>query len=241
VIAAADENLADGRLVLKVALEAKSGITLGEEFFVHGAVRLVADEAAFARCFVLVNERPTLLRMAAEAGFVVAHKRSAACDNRMALVRVVAITTRHLVVQHGMCVRQIELATLVEVAIKADLRRPVRINDGVAGAAGLIVDTAGAVTAFTTHVHCVLAWDLQLRVSRSRKIPADVLVAFRTRFRTDEFRVWNLGWGDDRASHGGTGNQDDSDDRGDERNQSPSIAAFWPARSRRVFHSKGSR
>ena len=64
------------------------------------------------------------------------------------------------------------------MAIEADLGRPVRIDDGMARATGLIVDTAGAVTGFTTHGHCVLATHLQLRVSRRWKIPANVLVAF---------------------------------------------------------------
>jgi len=98
VIASADENLADGRLMLKVALEAESGIPLGEKFLVNRAVGLVADKAAFARCLVLVNKRPALLRVATVTGLVIAHERSATCDNRVALVRVVAITARHLVV-----------------------------------------------------------------------------------------------------------------------------------------------
>ena len=178
MIAAADENLADGRLVLKVALEAKSGITLGEEFFVHGAVRLVADEAAFARGFVLVNERPALLRVATVAGLVVAHERRAACDDRVALVRVVAITAGHLVVQHGMRVRQVELTSFVEMAIEADLGRPVWIDDGVASAAGLVVDAARAMTGFAAHVHGVWTAHFEFGVSCRRKIARDVFVAF---------------------------------------------------------------
>ena len=182
MIASADENLADGRLVLKVALGAEGGIALSKEFLVHRTMRLVTNEAAFAGGLVLVNERPSLLRMATEAGLVVAHERSAACDNRVALVRIMAITAGHLVVQHGMCVRQVELAALVEMAIETGLGRFVRIDDGVARAAGLVVDTAGAVTSFTTHVHCVFAGDFQFGVRGRGKIAANVFVAFGAGF-----------------------------------------------------------
>ena len=130
MIASADENLADSRLVLKVALEAESGVALGEEFLVHRTVRLVADKAAFARCLVLVNKRPALLRVATVTG----------------------------------------------------LGRFVGINDGVASAASLVVDAAGAVTGFAPHVHCVFSRDFQFGVSGRRKIARDVFVAFGAGF-----------------------------------------------------------
>ena len=178
MIAPADENLTDGRLVLKVALQAESCIALSKEFLVHRAVGLVADEAAFARCFVLVNERPTLLRVATVTGLVVAHERSAASDNCVALVRVVAITAGHLVVQHRMRMGQVELASFVEMAIEADLGRPVRVDDRVARATRLIVNAAGTMTGFTTHVRRVWTAHLEFGVSRRRKIARDVFVAF---------------------------------------------------------------
>ena len=181
MIASADENLADGRLVLKVALEAEGGIALSKEFLVHRTMRLVTNEAAFAGGLVLVNERPSLLRMATEAGLVVAHERGAACDNRVALVRIMAITAGHLVVQHGMCVRQVELAALVEMAIETDLGRPVRIDDGVASTASLVVDASGAVTGFAAHVHRVWTAHFEFGVGRRRKIARDIFMTFRAR------------------------------------------------------------
>ena len=129
MIASADENLADGRLVLKVALEAEGGIALSKEFLVHRTMRLVTNEAAFAGGLVLVNERPSLLRM----------------------------------------------------AIETDLGRPVRIDDGVASTASLVVDASGAVTGFAAHVHRVWTAHFEFGVGRRRKIARDIFMTFRAR------------------------------------------------------------
>lgn len=225
MITSADQDLADGCLVLEVAFEAESGIALGEELFVHGTVRLVADEAAFARGFVLVNERPPLLRVAAVTGFVVAHERSAAGDDRMALVRVMAIAAGHFAFDDGVGVRQIELAALVEVAVETGLGRFVRIDDGIACAAGLVVDTAGAMTGFTPHVHGVPARDLQFRVSRRRKIAADVFVAFGAALRPDKFRARNVRGCDDSAGNRRAGNENHSDKENADQGGEPPVAA----------------
>ena len=179
MITSADQDLADGCLVLEVAFEAESGIALGEELFVHGTVRLVADEAAFARGFVLVNERPALLRVATVTGFVIAHERRPAGDDRVAFVRVMAITAGHFVVQHGMRVGQVEFPALVEMTIEADLGRAIRIDDGVARTAGLVVDAARTMAGFTPHVHGVGTAHFEFGVGRSRKIARNVFVTFR--------------------------------------------------------------
>ena len=242
MIAPADENLADGRLVLKVALEAEGGVALAEEFFVHRAVRFVADEAAFARCFVLVNERPALLRVATVTGLIVTHEGRAACDNRMALVRVMAIAAGHFVVQHGMRVGQVELASLVEVAIEADFGGTIRIDDGMARAAGLVVDAAGAVTGFAAHVHRVWTAHLEFGVSRSRKIARDVFVTFRARLRAYELGALNLWWRHDGAGDGRAGDENYGDKAGTDQGGEPPVAAkprTCPLRGRRAVHHKG--
>ena len=86
VIASADKDLADGRLMLEVALQAKRCIALGEKFFVNRAVRAMARDTTLARRLMLVNIRSALLCVAPVTGFVVTHERGAASDDRVALV-----------------------------------------------------------------------------------------------------------------------------------------------------------
>jgi len=82
--------------------------------------------------------------------------------------------------------RQMELATLVQVTGKTDLRRFARIDDGVARAAGLIVNTAGTVAGFTAHIESVGAFRHQLGVRSGRKVPANIFVALGARMRSDK-------------------------------------------------------
>jgi hypothetical protein len=97
---------------------------------------------------------------------------------------------------------QIELAAFVEVTLKADLGGFPRVDNGMGGASGLIVDAARAVTGFTTDVRGIRTFRLQPRVSRSLKIPQNFGMTVTTGFGTHELRARNLRRGYDRRGHG---------------------------------------
>jgi hypothetical protein len=219
VIATADEDLAWGRLVLEVALEAEGGVAFSEKLFVHGTMGLVTNEAAFAGGFVFVDERAALDGVTLEAGFIFTHERSSSGDNGVALVRIVAITAGHFAVEHRMSMGEVELAAFIQVAIETDFGGFVRVNDRVTSAAGLVVEAGGPVAGFTTHVDRVWATDLQFGVRGGGKIAGDVLVALRTRVGADEFRAWNFRWRNHRARDRRAGKQSDGryrcEDNGD--------------------------
>ena len=69
-----------------------------------------------------------------------------------------AVSTAHLAFEHGMMIRQVELAALVQMALKAGLRRFTRVDDGIARAARLIVQTAGTMTGLAPSVFGVVSW-----------------------------------------------------------------------------------
>jgi hypothetical protein len=75
--------------------------------------------------------------------------------HRAALVRFVTIRASHLSLQDWMAVRQLKLCTDIEMALKAGLWRPLRIDDQVSRATALGVEASGAVTRLTPDVHRV--------------------------------------------------------------------------------------
>ena len=70
VVEAADEHLPACDLLLEVALQAKRGVTFGEEFGVDRAMRAVAGGATFAHGFVFENKRPALGFVAPKAAII---------------------------------------------------------------------------------------------------------------------------------------------------------------------------
>src|SRR5436190_22288734 len=103
-----------------------------------------------------------------------------------------AVSTAHLAFEHGMMIRQVELAALVQMALKAGLRRFTRVDDGVARAARLIVKTARTVAGLAARVLGVVSRRLQSRVGGRSKIAVYGFVALRTGLRTDEFGAGNV-------------------------------------------------
>ena len=76
-------------------------------------------------------------------------------------MRVMTIAATDFPFQHLMMIGKIELAALVEVALETGFGRFARVDDRMIGAARFIVPTARAVTGFTTHVDCVVAFGHQ--------------------------------------------------------------------------------
>ena len=102
VIDIPNENSARNFLLLEMAFQAERLIALVQHSLVDRAVRRMANDAAFANRFVLVNEWTALRSVTLHAGVIHTHEgdpaaddrlvqTSAAAFNRLALVRIVAI------------------------------------------------------------------------------------------------------------------------------------------------------
>jgi hypothetical protein len=137
---------------------------------------------------VLVHKWTALLRVTLETGFVLRQQRKAATSELLLnvcwvalghhpFVRFVTIAAAHLSLEHRMVMRQLERCADIQVTLETRIRRLSRINDRAFSAAGLNVQTPGAVTRLATHVLCVLSFRLQASMSRGAKIPHDLFVA----------------------------------------------------------------
>ena len=127
----------------------------------------MASGATLTHCFVLIDKWPALLRVTLEAGFVSGHESKAAgselllnvCGgalNRDPLVRFMAIAAAHLALKHRMMMRQLERCANLQVTLKTSVRRFSRVDDRAGFAAGLDVQTPGAVAGLATHVDGLL-------------------------------------------------------------------------------------
>ena len=117
----------------------------------------MANDAAFADRFVLVNERTALRGVTLHAGVIHAQKRDPTADDRLlqtrpaaldrlALVRIVAIGTTHFAFHHRMVMRKLKLCPERGVTLKTGVGRFAWIDDRVSSAAALYVQTPRSVT-----------------------------------------------------------------------------------------------
>ena len=129
----------------------------------------MAGDTALANRVMLEHKRTSLGGVTLEAGFVRRQEsQSATLDallkvgvatfDCIALVRIVAINAAHLVLQHRMMVRQLELGPNFQVTLEASIRRFQWVNDVPPAAAGLNVLAAGTVAGFASHRFGVLAF-----------------------------------------------------------------------------------
>ena len=164
----------------------------------------MANDAAFADRFVLVNERTALRGVTLHAGVIHAQKRDPATDDRLlqagaaafnclSLVRIVTIRTTHFAFHHRMVMRKLKLCPERGVTLKTGFGRFARIDDRVSSAAALYVQTSRPVARLATHVLGVLAFCLQTRMRRRPEIADLVFVAGSALFRPDKLRSWNTG------------------------------------------------
>ena len=79
-------------------------------------------------------------------------------------------------------VREVEFATLVEVALETGLGRLFWIDDRVIGATGFLVNTARAMARLTAHIRRIGTLGLQQRVGCGLKIPRDFFMTLLTSF-----------------------------------------------------------
>lgn len=199
VIASSNKQLPGGELLLKVALEAKILIPLGEHLVVHASVRTVASGAAFPHCFVLEHERPSLRDMALGAGICLRSERKAAALDRVSFVRIVTIPARDLPFQHRMMVGQIEAAFHIQVALETDVGRFSWIENCVPRATRFRVNAARPVATLAADIFRVPTVRLELEVSRRFETLHHCAMAFGTILIPHKFGAGNLRWNDHYA------------------------------------------
>ena len=199
VIDPADQQSPGGGLLLEMALEAEGLVPFREQLVVHRPVDRVAGGASFAHGLVLEHKRPALGGVAPAAGLVDSGEGRSHAAHARPFVRIVAVAAAQLAFQHGMMKRQVELAALVQVTIKTDLRRAVRIDDVPSTAARFDVDAAGAVTRFAADLDRVGPFGPQVGVRRGFEWFGDRLVALRARVGADELGALDVRWSDQRA------------------------------------------
>ena len=103
-----------------------------------------------------------------------------------------AIAAAHSSVADGMGMGQLETTFHFKVAGEAHLRIPVRINDRVARAAGLIVQAAGTMAAFASYILGVGTVRHQSRVRGAGEVFVHFPVALGAGFRSYKFRAGNI-------------------------------------------------
>ena len=189
---AADEQLARAGLLLEMTLQTERLVAFGQQFVVHRSVYRVTGDASLTHRFVFEDERPPLGGMTPDAGLVGAGKGGPHPPNAGSFVRIVTIAASHVAFRDGMMKRQVELAPLVEVTIKADLGRTIWIDDVVAPASSVRVDTARSMARFTAHLNGIRPFGHEVRVRGRRKWLGDLLVTISARRRTDKRRPLDM-------------------------------------------------
>lgn len=190
-----------------MASETKIGVAGDEHLLVHRPVRVVTRGAAFAHRFVLENKRPALRSMAFAACVVLGQQCCSAAPHCRALVRVMAIAAGHLATQHWMTVGELELPFLVQMTLEAGIGRSVGIQDGVARAAGLIVNASCAVARFATDVFGIRSVRLDACVRRRLESAHNLGMTLRASLRANIFGIGDLWWSENRALRRRAGDQ----------------------------------
>lgn len=196
VIGVADIEMAGrniGALILRVAAEAEIGIVGHQHLAVDGAVRGVANGAAFAEGAVLKNNGPGLLVMARGAGLILSRHRQSACRfKNVAAMRIVAIHTVYMAFDDGVMVRQMQLCFDVQMAGEAGFRLFTRVDDESCRAARFRMSAAGTMTGFAAgKLGGGFAGNTKPRMGTAPKFPNDVSVAFRAGLVANEMRAGN--------------------------------------------------
>jgi hypothetical protein len=121
-------------------------------------------------------------------------------------------------IEHRMSIGEAELGALIEMALKAGLRRSAGVYDRAMRAAGLIVQACRPVAGFAAYIFGMVARSLHARVSSSRKPLGDLLMALGAGFRTHEGSAGNCR-GREQSSVSRAREQRNKDADGSEREQ----------------------
>ena len=222
MIAPADEDAPRRGLLLEMALQAKGLIARDQHALVDRTVRLVAGRASFAQGFVFEHKRAELHRVAFAAGFVFRHQRRATALEGVSFVRLVAIAAMDLPFKERVMMREVELPLLVQVTLETGFGRFVRIHNGAARAAGLIVNAAWSVARLAANVRGVGARRFESRVCRGLEIPDDLIVALGAGLRSHEFGARYIRWRQHGPADRGAGDGDKRHCQHDGNREQPS-------------------
>jgi len=202
VVDVSNENVAGYFLLLEMTFQTKRCVAFVEQSLVDRAVRRMADHTTLTDRLMLINPGAALLGVALKASFVSAQESKtpaferlldvgAAAFDRDPFMRVVTIGATHFAFQHRMVVRQLELCPHFQVTLETSFGRLPRINDRTSSAAGLNVQTPGAVAGLAAHALCVLSFRHQPGMRCGAKVAHNLFVAGLTFFCTDELRAGN--------------------------------------------------
>jgi hypothetical protein len=194
-------------LHLCVASEAKIRIALVEQLRIDGPMRCMAHGAAFTQRGVLEDCRPRLLPMAGRAGLVgTGHRESAGGFENIRAVRVVALSTAHVVLKEGMMLRQVKLRFDSAMAFKTRGGILARVdNKFTASAATADVQASRPMAGFTTRLSGsarVFQTDAGMRAGR--EVAANIGMAFSAGLVADKSCAWDVWRGDQSYGSGRT-------------------------------------
>jgi hypothetical protein len=103
--------------------------------------------------------------------------------------------------------RKAEFTALVEVTLETGFGRAIRIDYGVRGAAGFLVNAAGTMASLAADVHRVPGFGVESGVSGSSKAVVNFCVTFGAGCRADELRAGDFGRSDYRVVESAAGKQ----------------------------------
>jgi len=167
-------------------------------------MRVMTSGASLAHGLVFEDKRSPLGRMALAASIVLREQGGSSAANGRAFVRVVAIATAHFPIKNRMSVGQVKLRSLVEMALKTNVRRLFGIDNGVARPTALTVNAACAMARFAAGVLRVRPLGFDPLVRRHLEITHNFGMTLTASLGTDKFRARDLGWGNQGACRRGT-------------------------------------
>jgi len=182
-------------LHLRVTAQTEIRVVLDQHHAVDRTMRVVANGAPLAQSFVLENERTRLFTMALRAGLILLrHSQPTRRFKNVAAVRIMALYTTHVSLNHRMMRGQTEFRARLQMTAKARLRTLAGIDDEfTAPPADFDMSAAGTVTGFTTHFggHRRVG-ERNSRVRTGPKSSRDVGVTIEADLIADVVRARNL-------------------------------------------------
>jgi len=207
----ADEKLAGGCLGLCMTAEAQIVVGLREHGAVDGAMRLVADRAAFAQGGMFKHKRTRLFTMALRTiAIPPRHGQTARALEDIAAVRVMAFRTMKPPLNDEVMDGRFKFGADREMATETGFRFAAGVDDEVRPAAGLDVFAAGAVAGFASRAAGeIAAFRHQPRMRVGGKLVHEVRMALGANRIADEMRARDFQRRRHRARlQGGTRNQE---------------------------------
>ncbi len=139
-----------GDLALEVAFEAEIVIALLQHLLIDRSVHTMTTAAAFPDGFMFEDEWPALRDMAFDAEILLCEQGGATCAHGVPFMGVVAVDAGDFAFQDRVMIGKVELCALVQVALEAGLGSLAGIDDRFGSATDFDMDTAGAMTTFTS-------------------------------------------------------------------------------------------